>query len=339
MITISLCMIVKNEEETLPTCLNSLKDLMDEMIIVDTGSTDRTKEIAASYGAQVFDFKWIDDFSAARNYAFSKATCEYIYSADADEDLDEENIALFQKLKERLDPEVEIVQMYYTNQLAQSTVYNFDRELRAKLFKRLRPFVWIDPIHEMVRLDPVVYDSDIEIIHRPRNDHGSRDLQTFKKALATMSGFSKRLHNMYARELTMAGTKEDILGAEEYFTETMTNANRSIEEVKEAACIVTRAARLRGDVPKMMKAAMKCVASDGCAEVCYELGLYYMEERDYDEAIVWFYNAAYMTEAILDLHTATDLPRIGLAACYKALGMPAEAAVYEQEAAEILEKV
>ena len=63
-----------------------------------------------------------------------------------------------------------------------------------------------------------------------------------------------------------------------------------------------------------------------------------MEERDYDEAIVWFYNAAYMTEAILDLHTATDLPRIGLAACYKALGMPDEAAVYEKEAAEILKE-
>ena len=61
-------------------------------------------------------------------------------------------------------------------------------------------------------------------------------------------------------------------------------------------------------------------------------------EKDYDEAIVWLYNAAYMTESILDLHTGTDLPRIGLAACYKALGMPEEAAVYEAEAEEILKQ-
>ena len=116
----------------------------------------------------------------------------------------------------------------------------------------------------------------------------------------------------------------------------MNNPQRSIDEIKEACCIVTRAARIRGDVPKMMKAAMKCVASDGCSEVCYELGMYYMEERDYDEAIVWLYNAAYMTESVLDLHTGTDLPRIGLAACYKALGMPEEAQVYEKEAEELL---
>ena len=85
MITISLCMIVKNEEEVLERCLNSLKGLMDEIIIVDTGSTDRTKEIAARYTDKIYDFSWCDDFAAARNFSFSKATQEYIYAPDADE--------------------------------------------------------------------------------------------------------------------------------------------------------------------------------------------------------------------------------------------------------------
>ena len=85
MITVSLCMIVKNEEQILQRCLDSLAGLMDEIIIVDTGSTDATKEIAAKYTDKVYDFVWIDDFSAARNFAFSKAGMEYIYSADADE--------------------------------------------------------------------------------------------------------------------------------------------------------------------------------------------------------------------------------------------------------------
>ena len=128
--TISLCMIVKNEEKHLARCLDTVQDLMDEIIIVDTGSVDRTKEIAARYTDRIYDFAWIDDFSAARNFAFSMAGCDYIYSADADEVLDEENHEKFRLLKENLLPEIEIVQMYYGNQLAFGTVYNFDRELR-----------------------------------------------------------------------------------------------------------------------------------------------------------------------------------------------------------------
>lgn len=72
MITVSLCMIVKNEEDILARCLDSLKGLMDEIIIVDTGSTDRTKEIAANYTDKIYDFSWCDDFAAARNFFFFK---------------------------------------------------------------------------------------------------------------------------------------------------------------------------------------------------------------------------------------------------------------------------
>jgi Glycosyl transferase family 2. len=80
-ITISLCMIVKNEELTLDRCLTSIKDAVDEIIIVDTGSTDLTKNIGKKYTDKIFDFKWIDDFSAARNFSFSKATMDYILMA------------------------------------------------------------------------------------------------------------------------------------------------------------------------------------------------------------------------------------------------------------------
>lgn len=83
--TISLCMIVKNEEENLAKCLISVKPIVDEMIIVDTGSTDRTKDLAKAFGARIFDFTWTDDFSKARNFSISKASMDWIFIMDADE--------------------------------------------------------------------------------------------------------------------------------------------------------------------------------------------------------------------------------------------------------------
>ena len=83
--TISLCIIVKDEAKFLRACLESVKDLVDEIIIVDTGSTDTTKAIALEFTKKVFDFPWIDDFSAARNEALKHATGDWILTLDADE--------------------------------------------------------------------------------------------------------------------------------------------------------------------------------------------------------------------------------------------------------------
>jgi hypothetical protein len=94
-IPISLCMIVKNEEVFLDTALRSAKSVLDfdDMVVVDTGSTDRTKEIALDNGAKVFDFEWCDDFAAARNFAASKAKYDWIFVMDADEEAIEIDLA------------------------------------------------------------------------------------------------------------------------------------------------------------------------------------------------------------------------------------------------------
>lgn len=85
---LSICMIIKNEERFLDKCLNAVSSLDAELIIVDTGSTDSSKAIAEKYTDKVFDFDWCNDFSAARNYAISKASNDCILSLDADEVLD-----------------------------------------------------------------------------------------------------------------------------------------------------------------------------------------------------------------------------------------------------------
>ncbi len=89
--TLSVCMIVKNEEDMLAACLDSVKNVADEIIITDTGSTDRTIEIAKNYGAKVFQMEWKDDFSAARNNSLMNCSCDWVLYIDADERLTPES--------------------------------------------------------------------------------------------------------------------------------------------------------------------------------------------------------------------------------------------------------
>lgn len=335
MVTISLCMIVKNEESVLARCLDSVADLVDEIVIVDTGSSDRTKEIAARYTDLVYDFEWIDDFSAARNFAFSKANMEYIYSADADEVLNEENRERFRILKANLLPEIDIVQMKYGNQLQFGTVYNFDEEYRPKLFKRKRDFIWEEPIHEMVRLMPVIYDSDVVITHMPQQSHAGRDLANFRKQTSQGVRLSKRLHNMYAKELFLAGSEEDFKGAAAFFRESAADEERGEDELVEACLVAARAARLSGDAVGFLKYTSKIIVGEGCSEVCCELGHFYEDAKDYEEAAIWYYNAVYETTPVLK-KTAGDVEGLeGLIRCYEKLGQPESAGIYREE----LEKV
>ena len=331
MLTFSLCMIVKNEERVLERCLDSIADLMDEIIIVDTGSIDKTKEIAAKYTENIFDFTWTGSFSDARNFAFSKAGCDYIYSADADEILDEENRKKLLQLKSVMLPEIDIVQMKYTNQLEFGTIYNYDEELRPKLFKRVRTFRWEEPIHETVVLEPVVFDSDIAIIHKPEQSHTARDIAAFERVIGEGERLSKRLHNLYAKELFVSGSDEDCMRAVPFFERSAMDASRSLDEMKEACCAAARGNRLAGNIPAFFKFALKNVAADGCAEICCELGSYYEACGDCEEAILWYYNAAYETECILNVHCAGRIPLEGLIRCYEACGNAEMAEEYREE--------
>jgi len=97
--TLSVCMIVKDEEKNIGKCLHKIEPLADEIIVIDTGSTDRTRDIAKVFGAKVYDFAWTDSFSDARNYSISQASGDWILVLDADETIAP---ADFEKLRERI---------------------------------------------------------------------------------------------------------------------------------------------------------------------------------------------------------------------------------------------
>lgn len=159
--TISLCMIVKNEAEHLSRCLESIKDLVEEIIIVDTGSTDSTVKIAKVYGAKVFYRPWTGNFSEARNFALKHAIGDWILSLDADEELKKEDTHL---VKEAIkNDEIDGIQCVihstskYTSALTKSYF--------MRLFRNNRRIYYEGAIHERPIITGKTIPSNIRIIH------------------------------------------------------------------------------------------------------------------------------------------------------------------------------
>ncbi len=164
--TVSLCMIVKNEEQHLARCLGSAKPLVDEMVVVDTGSTDRTKQIAAAFGARVFDFPWTCDFAEARNVSLAKASADWVLILDADEVIaGRDHEALRERVKQssRRPAAYALVSRNYTNKVnienwnANDGSYRSEEagsgwtpSIKVRLFPNDRRIRFENPVHELV---------------------------------------------------------------------------------------------------------------------------------------------------------------------------------------------
>ncbi|WP_046227677.1 TPR domain-containing glycosyltransferase [Paenibacillus dauci] len=144
-LTISLCMIVKNEDKVLNRCLNSVKDQVDEIILVDTGSTDNTLEIAKHYTDKIYHFDWVDDFAAARNYSISKATGDYILILDADEYF-ESNANLKKDITEQKDYYIVTIKNLLSNNHAYS-------HMTVRLFARDAGLLYKNRLHEHLNIE------------------------------------------------------------------------------------------------------------------------------------------------------------------------------------------
>lgn len=167
---ITLSMIVKNEESTLPRCLKSVQGVADEIVIVDTGSTDRTIEIAKSFNAKVFHFDWNNDFSAARNFALKNSNGDFILYMDADEELSHSSKNLIQILsqkKERIGYLCTIKSLDDYSKQPNSIRY-------VRFFRNSPCLRFSGKVHEQITDSLIenhyeIIHSDIEIIHHGYN--------------------------------------------------------------------------------------------------------------------------------------------------------------------------
>lgn len=143
--TVSLNMIVRNSAATIGRALDSVKDFVDEMIIIDTGSTDDTVAIATAKGAKVFPFEWIDNFAAARNAAIEHSKCDWILWLDDDEWIEPENLAQLKELQ------LDLSKAYLLSKLLhKGSILKLKRTNDIRLFPRRDDIRWRYPVHEQL---------------------------------------------------------------------------------------------------------------------------------------------------------------------------------------------
>lgn len=163
--SLSLCMIVKNEEKHLTRCLSSVKDVVDEIVIVDTGSTDKTTQIAESFNANVFHFEWVNDFSAARNFALRKCNSDWILYLDADEEINPNSLEELKSYKSHSPSGVYCKVKSLGSSSVNGSVMKYPR-----LFANVQGIEFIGKVHEQIvdslnKSKTPLVESEIEIIH------------------------------------------------------------------------------------------------------------------------------------------------------------------------------
>ena len=185
-------MIVKDEEEVLARALSCAKRFADEIIVVDTGSSDNSADIAKKCGATVSFFEWIDDFSAARNFSFSLATCDYIMWLDADDVVEEDSA---QKIRALISGEqFDVAMLPYVN--------GSMRYMRERIVRRAMNFLWSDPVHEVITPREKVVNCPAEVVHKKQKQGDPvRNLSIYQKLIARGISLSERQKFYYGREL------------------------------------------------------------------------------------------------------------------------------------------
>lgn len=286
MAEISLCMIVKNEEAVLERCLSRAAAFADEIMIVDTGSTDRTREIGARYADGLYSFLWQDDFAAARNFSFSKGTKDYLMWLDADDVVPEEEAKKILELKKRLDRErPDVVMMRY------AVAFRSDKQAdltfwRERLIRNCRQAVWTGRVHEAVPPFGKVVKEEITIEHhKVRIEDPERNLRILE-SLRKDNAMGPRELYYYGKELCFHGRYSEAARAFLCFL-SLPGPGKGW---KADGCLgMAHCLKKMGLRQEELRALLGCLEyGTPKPEVCCGLGNWFYREEDYGTAAFWY---------------------------------------------------
>lgn len=212
---LSLCMIARDEEGDLPRCLASVAGVVDDIVLVDTGSTDRTSDIAAAHGARVVRHAWNDDFSTARNAALEHARGRWILVLDADEELDSAEPSLLRRVVQA--PPWDGARVRIRNLQPPGDLFQAQAFRATRLFRNRPMYRYAGIVHEQIapailHAGGTVGDADLTIIHhgyvrrtaQAGVDRTARNLRLLERALA-LTPDDPYLHYQFGATLKMAG--------------------------------------------------------------------------------------------------------------------------------------
>ncbi len=321
---LSLCMIVKNEEDTLCRVLSTASIIADEIIIVDTGSTDGTKKAALSFTDKVYDFQWCDDFSAARNYAISKATGDYYMWLDADDVIPAPAAKKLRAALTRLDPDIDMIMLPYVIEVdeAGNPTFSYYRE---RIMRNRPDYFFQGHVHEAVPIRGKTTKLPFAVFHKkPQGkSSGTRNLDIYGKMLANGIKLEPRETYYYARELFYNGRYEDAAKTFETF---LSSSGGFIPNYIDACIMLARCYSRRGLSDKALAALYRSfVYGLPTGEAACEIGLIYFARNDYVSAAYWFEIAAKSkpdlnSGAFVDVNCYGFLPNVWLTVCYDRLG-------------------
>lgn len=233
-VRLSQCMIVKNEEKNIEKALSWAKDIAFEQIVVDTGSTDRTVEIAERLGAKVFHFEWIDDFSAAKNYAIEQAKGNWIAFLDADEYLSAEDARKLMKLLEQINGDARLFREYAA---LRCPLVNLDSDGKPfltieqiRVFRNKPDIRYANKIHEGLTLTKGISDTpELSIIHTGYTKSALEDTGKAERNITMLENELAKnpddamLKCFLAESLAADSSSQDTKRAEALFTEALSS--------------------------------------------------------------------------------------------------------------------
>lgn len=320
--TISLCMIVRDEEAVLARCLSSVADLVDEIIIVDTGSQDSTKEVAAQYTDAIYDFVWRDDFAAARNFSFAKATMDYCLWLDADDRLTEENRQKFWNLKENLDSTADMIFLPYTNW--EETGRNRLVYCRERLLRRKAGFCWQGRVHEAIEPAGNIQYGDATITHCPlKKEMSARNLRIYETILKEGQHLEPRDQYYYGRELY---SHQRFAEAAEVFSRFLQEADGWAVNQVDACRLLANCYQQLEQTEKVLPALLQALAYEAPdAGICCDLGNYFLQQQHLEQALYWYEQALQCklqpdSGKFVQQDDYDYIPHLQLCVCYDRLG-------------------
>ena len=275
-------MIVKNEEKVLDRCLKSIKDLFDEIVIVDTGSNDNTIKIAQKYTNKIFYFCWCDNFSKARNYAIKNATSEYIFWLDADDIMPYETYRYIKSIKDKLTSDVYMLK-YNIAFKDNKPTFSFYRE---RIIKNCDKCYFSGCVHECITPFGKVEKLNCSIDHKKENFKiSNRNLKIYQKTIKQRPLNARELY-YYARELfDHKKYKMSITYLKKFI-----NTNQGwIENIIDAYYLMSKCYLFLGNLSKQFECLTKTFLYDKPrANVCCAIGDYFLYKKNYQTAKYWY---------------------------------------------------